>query len=345
MAKITTINHQTSVGEVQEYVIEGKTIKLSLLSLGASIYRLFTPDMDGKQADIVLGHKSIEDYVLNKGFQGSTIGRFTNRIENAAFTLNGTEYLLDKNNGENCLHGGATGFHTKNWQSEVLENGVKFTINSLDGENGFPGHLETTVTYQLFDDELHILYTAETDAETVVNLTNHSYFNLGGHESGTIFEHEFQIFADSYLPTCKNGIPRQETSVSKTPFDFKVFTPIVAALRSEDEQIQQVAGVDHCYILSSTEDMKEACVARHPWSGRTMTVMTTEPGLQLYTGNNIDDMTGKDDAFYGRYPAFCVETQHFPNSPNRPDFPSTTLRPGETFNSKTIYKFTVEDDA
>ncbi|MCM8535136.1 MAG: galactose mutarotase [Lentisphaeraceae bacterium] len=345
MPKITTTNHQSSVGEVKEYFIETETIQLSLLSLGASIYRLSTPDMDGKKADVVLGHKSIEDYVTNKGFLGSTIGRFANRIENAAFSLNGTEYLLDKNNGENCLHGGVTGFHTKNWQSEVLENGVKFTLDSLDGENGFPGHLQTSVTYEVLDDEVKVSYTAESDAETVVNLTNHSYFNLGGHESGTIFEHEFQVFADSYLPTCKNGIPQEKTSVSKTPFDFKVFKPVVAALRSEDEQIQQVGGIDHCYILSDQAELKDACIVRHPWSGRTMTVRTTEPGMQLFTGNNIDDMTGKDNAYYGRYPAFCVETQHFPNSPNRPDFPSTVLKPGETFKSQTIYKFTVDLDA
>ena len=334
--------HKLADRTVSEITLTNDFLTVSLLTQGASIYRLISKDLDQKEADLVLGHKNIEDYVQNPFFLGCTVGRYANRIANGSFSLDGKNYLVTTNEGTNCLHGGKTGLHTKNWSYELKDNSVIFSTSSLDGENGFPGYLTVSVTYTLEDESLIIDYAAESDADTVINLTNHSYFNLGGHDSGVVFEHEMQILADEYLEIDENLIPTKPLSVIKTPFDFKVFKPLAPGLRSADKAIQQCSGYDHCFILNDTAEFKKAAIVRHPWSGRMMTVSTTEPSMQLYTANHIDGFDGKDEIYYGKYPAFCLETQHFPNSPNEPDFPSTVLRAGETFTSKTVYSFTLE---
>lgn len=338
------IEHKLTDRVVSEITLSNNFLTVSFLSQGASIYRLKSKDLDGNEADLVLGHKAVSDYIENPSFLGCTVGRYANRIANGSFTLDGKKYLLSTNEGDNCLHGGKTGLHTKNWDYELKEDSVKFSTISLDGENGFPGHLNVSVTYTLEDESLIINYNAESDADTVINLTNHTYFNLGGHDSGVVFEHEMQILADEYLSLDDKSIPNGSQSVSRTPFDFKVFKPLVAGLRSTDDAIKQCSGYDHCFVLNNESALKKAAIVRHPWSGRIMTVHTTEPGMQLYTANHIDGFDGKDGIYYGRYPAFCLETQHFPNSPNEPSFPSTTLRAGEQFTSKTIYTFTLEQD-
>jgi aldose 1-epimerase len=223
---------------------------------------------------------------------------------------------------------------------------VEFKCESEDGESGFPGHLKVSVIYTLENESLSIEYKATTDADTVINLTNHSYFNLGGHDSGAIFEHEIQIDADKYLPLDEKNLPLEPTSVAGTPFDLREFQPLVAGLRStaSDKQLALASGYDHCYILNERKACQWASTVRHPWSGRVLKVYTTEPGMQLYTANHIDSFIGKDGVYYGRYPAVCLETQHFPNSPNRPEFPSTFLKACDPFYSKTIYEFTASDE-
>ena len=339
---ISTKIHQLKDRTVTEYILSNDSIELSVLSQGASIYRLLTKDLDGVKADLVLGHKSIEDYLLNPCYLGATVGRYANRIAGASFILNEEKFLLSANSDANCLHGGKIGLHHKNWQGEIDGETLTLSVESPDGEGGFPGHLKVSVSFTLDKDNVVISYKANTDADTVINLTNHSYFNLGGHESGVVFEHELQIFADEYLEVNSEHIPSSKRSVAKTPFDFKVFKPLVAGLRSTDQQITQAGGYDHCFIVNDNgDDLKKVAIVRHPWSGRIMTVFSTEPGVQLYTANHIDGFEGKDEIYYGRYPAFCLETQHFPNSPNEADFPSTVLRAGETFNSQTIYNFSL----
>ena len=336
------IEHENGI---EEYILSDDNVEVSILNIGASIYKLVTPDADGNKEDIVLGYDSPETYIENPDFFGCFTGRFGNRIANASFELNGQKYLVSANEGSNCLHGGVNGLNKKIFDCEVLsDTSLKFSCNSPDGESGFPGHLTSSVIYTLEDNSLKMTYEAQSDADTIINLTNHSYFNLAGHSSGSILEHEIKIEAEEFLPVDESMIPEEPHKVGGTPFDLRITKPIATGLRTPYPQIQRCGGYDHNYILSDSNTLKFAARVEHPFTGRTLECWTTEPGVQLYTANHIDGMDGKEGAYYGKFPAFCLETQHYPDSPNRPEFPNTVLKSGDIYKSETIYKFGTLND-
>lgn len=331
------------LNQLEKITLKSTEITVEVLNLGAAIYSVKARDSEGKLDDLVLAYPEWLDYISNKDYFGCVAGRYANRIAGASFTLNGSSFTLSANEGENCLHGGFEGLHKRFYEvSALTDSSLSLSCLSQDGEDGFPGNLQVEISYTVRGDTLEIKYKVESDKDTIVNLTNHSYFNLAGHGNGSILDHEIQIFSDKYLPVDKNLIPMDIEPVTNSPVDFKVKTEMAYALRAPHEQITRCGGVDHNFILS--EPGLEHCAAKvtHMYSGRTLEVFTTEPGLQFYTANHIDDMNGKDGAYYGKYPAFCLETQKFPNSPNRPDFPSCILRAGDVYSSQTNYKFGIE---
>jgi aldose 1-epimerase len=314
------------------------------ITYGGIITSWRVPDRRGQLADIVLGYDDPAAYVKNNSPHfGAIVGRYGNRIAKARFALDGRTYPLAANNGVNHLHGGTQGFDKVLWQGEALRGGtgVAFTRTSADGEEGYPGNLKVRVTYTLSDkNELVVAYEATTDKPTIVNLTQHTYFNLAGHGSGDILGHVLRINADRYTPVDETLIPTGElASVDKTPFDFRRPTAIGARIRSEHPQIQFGRGYDHNWVLArSGAGLALAADVYESTSGRTLQVQTTEPGVQFYSGNFLDGtITGKDGRVYQARSGFCLETQHFPDSPNQPTFPSTTLRPGETYRSRTVF--------
>lgn len=322
----------------------GNGVTAKIMSYGATLVSLEVPDKDGKLAEVTLGFDTLKEYMENPAnpYFGSTVGRFANRIAKASFTLDGVEYKLASNDGDNHLHGGMKGFDKVVWSAEVVEGGggdtVKFSYLSKDGEEGYPGNLTAEVTYTLSEDnELIIEYKAETDKPTPVNLTNHSYFNLAGHDSGSVLGHELTINADRYTDVDDELMPTGElAAVAGTDMDFN--TPMTIGARIDNVE----GGYDHNYVLNDSDGKLPAFAARvyEPKSGRTMEVYTTEPGMQLYTGNFLDgSAVGKNGAVYDKHAAFCLETQHYPDSPNQEKFPSTILRAGERYTQKTIYKF------
>lgn len=325
-------------------------VEAKITNYGGTVVSLKVPDRNGKLGDIVLGYDNLEGYLKNNPYFGSIIGRYGNRIAKGKFTLNGVEYTLAQNNGENHLHGGIKGFDKVVWNArEVLgENkvGLELTYLSKDGEEGYPGNLSVTVTYTLNNNnELKIDYAATTDKDTVVNLTHHSYFNLAGAGEGDILDHELMINADKFTPVDSGLIPTGELrSVKGTPMDFTQPIAIGARINQRDEQLTLGNGYDHNWVLNITEGYL-TLVARvyEPKTGRVMEVFTTEPGMQFYTGNFLDgSITGKDGKVYHQRYGFCLETQHFPDSPNKPEFPSTVLKPGEKYMTTTIYKFSTK---
>ncbi|RKY08029.1 MAG: galactose-1-epimerase [Planctomycetota bacterium] len=315
-----------------------------IINYGAIVTELCMPDKNGEMADVVCGFETLAEYEAGHPHFGAIVGRYGNRIAKGKFTLEGKEYTLATNNGENHLHGGDVGFDKKVWAAEAVETGnsvgVKLTYVSVDGEEGYPGTLTSTVVYELTNNnELKIDYKATTDKATVVNLTHHGYFNLGGHDSGDILDHVMMIAADRYTPVDDGLIPTGELApVAETVMDFTKPTAIGA-------RIKDVAGggYDHNYVLNS-QDGSMALAARvsEPETGRVMEVYTTEPGIQFYTGNFLDGSKKGKGAVYNKHAAFCLETQHYPDSPNKPEFPSVVLKPGETYTHTTVYKFTVE---
>lgn len=334
---------------VKKYTLTNKNgMTVEVINLGGIITSLTAPDKNGKYEDVVLGFTNPEDYLENPYFYGALIGRFGNRIANGKFRLNGIEYNVNKNDGQNSLHGGKDGFHTKFWNIEPLKDSqfptLKLTYTSPDGEEGFPGNLKATIYYTLTgDNALEISYEAETDKTTVVNLTQHSYFNLSGDFSKPITDHELQINADQFLPVNETLIPTGELkSVKNSPFDFTVSKPIGKSIDEENDQLKLGKGYDHHWILNGS-GLRTIATVYHPSTGRLMEVQSTEPGVQFYSGNFLDGKFetktgGKNEARTG----FCLETQHFPDSPNQPDFPSTVLKPGQKYETKTIYKFSVK---
>lgn len=315
-------------------------LKVKIMNYGGTITQLHVPSRDGKLADIVLGYDSFEEYFPNPPFFGVLVGRYANRIANGKFTLDEVEYTLAQNDGQNHLHGGTKGFDKVVWNAEQIQDGenagLKLTYLSKDGEEGFPGNLKCTVLYKLTDNnELSIDYEAETDKNTIVNLTNHSYFNLAGHDSGDILDHELTIIADSFTAVDDQLIPTGEIkSVKGTAMDFTAAAPIGSRI----DQVE--GGYDHNYVLNKTgNSLALAASVYEPKSGRVMEVYTTQPGIQLYTGNFLDGSDKGKNAVYNKHGAFCLETQHFPDSPNKPDFPSTVLKPGEKYAHVTVYKF------
>lgn len=325
----------------------GMTVSAS--NYGGIITSIKVPDLNGKLDDVTLGYDSLEGYLNDSPYFGAIVGRYANRIGNARFVLDGNTYKLAKNDGPNTLHGGLKGFDKAVWQAEPFERegeaGVVFTRTSPDGEEAFPGTLAVKVTYTLTDkNELAFDFNATTDKPTVLNLTQHAYFNLGGDGSGDVLDHELTINADRYTPVDKTLIPLGElASVAGTPFDFRTSTPIGARIDADDPQLKLGLGYDHNYVLNrSGNELVLAARVVEPKTGRVMEVHTTEPGMQFYTANHLDgSVIGKSGHAYGKRNAFCLETQHFPDSPNKPSFPSTTLRPGETYQSRTVYAFSV----
>ena len=327
----------------------GNGIKLCIMTHGATILSLETPDRDGALADIALGFETAAEYGPGTPYFGSTIGRVANRISFGKFSMNGKEFQLALNgDGIHSLHGGDRGFDKRIWVAEALatENGVRMSYTSPDGEEGYPGTLTATITYTLTEEnEVKLDYAAETDQPTPVNLTNHSYFNLAGHDAGEICEHLLTINADRFIPTDGTGKPHGELRcVGGTPMDFRTPHAIGERINADYESIQclKSPGYDHNYCLNQTSENKLTFAARAEdvASGRTMEIFTTEPGVQFYSGNFLDGTDrGKGGYQYALRGGFCLETQRYPDSPNQPQFTDITLRPGETFRSQTIYKF------
>lgn len=314
---------------------------------GGIIVKLTAPDKQGRFADVVLGFDEFASYEAKNPFFGCITGRYANRIAGGKFTLNGTEYTLAKNNGPNHLHGGKVGFDKKVWHAEPIRRsnkvGLALSYISADGEEGYPGKLDCRVTYLLTNDNsLEIEYTATTDKPTIVNLTNHSYFNLAGEGSGSILDHRLTIHADTFTATDDTLIPTGEKApVAGTPLDFTKPHPIGERISADYVPLKQGQGYDHNYVINGRSGLRTAARAEDPSSGRVLEVLTTAPGVQLYTGNHLN-VTGKKGHHYTSRHGFCLETQHFPDSPNKPEFPSPVLLPGDTYRHTCIYKFSAE---
>src|SRR5438105_7054710 len=340
--------------QVDLYTLTNKNaVEAAITTYGGAVVSLKVPDRNGKLGDGVLGFDSVDGYVEGKSYFGAIIGRYGNRIGHAQFTLDGKTYTLAKNNVENSLHGGTKGFNKMVWKAKEIPakdgQALELTDLSKDGEERFPGNLKVRVVYTLTDsNELKIEYSATTDKKTVVNLTNHSYFNLAGvgPGMGDILGHLLTIEADKFTPVDSGLIPTGELrDVAGTPFDFRKPTAIGARLNQDDEQLKLGGGYDHNFVLRRSAGSRESLAARvvEPTSGRVLEVWTTEPGVQFYTGNFLDGKTaGKGGATYPKRSAFCLETQHFPDSPNQPKFPSVALNSGERYHTITTYKFSAE---
>ncbi len=335
--------------EVHEYTMRNrKGMEVSVITYGGIIRTLLVPDKNGTMADVVLGYDDLQGYLNENPYFGALVGRYGNRIAKGRFTLDGEVYQLATNNIGNHLHGGLVGFDKVLWKTESLpvDKGValQMTYLSQDMEEGYPGNLEVSVVYWLTDDnELSVAYQATTDKKTIVNLTSHSYFNLSGKQSD-ILSHQLQLNAAKYLPVDETLIPLEISPVSDTPFDFTNRKVIGQDIDQEHTQLKNGAGYDHCWVLNPSQtEMNLAATLIDPGSGRKMEIYTTEPGIQFYSGNFLDGtITGKRGRVYQRRYGLCLETQHFPDSPNRPDFPSTVLNPGEVYRTKTVHRFSVE---
>jgi aldose 1-epimerase len=338
--------------DVLEYQLNNKNgMRVSILNYGGIVQSIWVPDRNGEIGDVVLGFDELGAYLAKSQYFGCITGRYANRIAKGKFSLDGKTYTLATNNEPNHLHGGDRGFDKRVWKAEFAKNNhgdaVVLTHVSPDGDQGYPGALTTKVTYTLTDDnELRIDYEATTTKPTVLNLTNHSYFNLAGAGKGTILDHVLTMQADRFNPTDATNIPTGELRpVAGTPFDFRQPTSIGQRIETADEQLKVGQGYDHNYIFKDSRDgVLEKKVARvvDPKSGRVLEVSTTEPGIQLYTGNFLNGMEGKYGLHYVRRGAFCLEAQTFPDAPNQQNFPSAVLRPGETYRQTTIYHFSVE---
>ena len=331
-------------------------LEVAVMSYGATLISVRAPDRGGRREDVVLGFDAFDDYLTKARYFGSVVGRYGNRIAHGRFVLDGAPFQLAVNNGANHLHGGVRGFDKVVWKAEPFQSGdnsgVVFTYISADGDEGYPGTLTASVTYTLTaGNELRLDYRATTDKPTPINLTNHSYFNLAGRGGPDILQHQLTLDADRYTPVDATQIPTGKiAAVAGTPFDFRMATAIGARIGADEEQLRHGNGYDHNFVLNNTivgdgdkavpyssSGLRRAARAVDPSSGRTLDVATTEPGIQFYSGNNLDLAQNG----FGRRTAFCLETQHFPDSPNHPQFPSTTLRPGRIFESTTVFTFGV----
>ena len=334
---------------VEIYTLKDEKIEVQIMTYGGFVLSVKVPDRTGKVEDVVLGFDAPSGYYENNhstsaAFLGPIVGRYANRIAHGKFALDGKEYTLPKNNGDNTLHGGPGGFHSRMWTSKAISDGVELKYLSKDGEEGFPGNLSVTVRYTLKGDDLKIEYSANTDKPTVLNLTNHSYFNLSGQGHGTILTEQLKLNASRFTPVDSGLIPTgQLKSVAGTPFDFLKIHAVGESINADDEQIRLGHGYDHNFVIDSGgKELTQAAEVYDPASGRVLEVLTTEPAVQFYTSNFLDgSIKGKGGVAYPRNGALCLETQHFPDSPNHPDFPTTVLRPGSEFHSTTIFRFSV----
>ena len=342
---------KTADGEsVDIYTLKNhRGMQVKITNYGGIVVSLTAPDRNRKFADVVLGYNDLDSYLKPPfPYFGAIVGRYANRIAKGRFTLNGEEYKLAVNNGENTLHGGIKGFDKVVWKVKQVRTtpagpALFLTYLSKDGEEGYPGNLTVTVVYTLTNNnELKIDYTASTDKDTVTNLTHHSYFNLAGEGNGDILDHQLVLKANRFIPTDAGAIPTGELrNVAGTPFDFRAATAIGARINGDDEQLKLGKGYDHTWVINGRAgSLRQAAIAYERKSGRVMEVWTTEPGVQFYTGNYLDGtITGKAGKPYPRRSGFCLETQHYPDSPNQPNFPTTTLKKGAVYRSTTIYRF------
>jgi aldose 1-epimerase len=334
--------------EVHSWALENGGTRLKVLSYGGIVQSLEIPDREGRYANVSLGFETIEDYVAGSPYFGALIGRYGNRIAEGRFTLDGESHQVDVNDGRNSLHGGAQGFDKRVWDVEPFTEGsdvgLYLSCTSVDGEMGYPGTLTSKVTYTLTGQgDWRVDYEATTDRATVVNLTSHVYWNLAGENSGTVHDHELEIAASRYTPVDAGLIPTGALAeVAGTPFDFRRTKTVGEDLRAAHQQLLHCKGIDHNYVLDKgiTDEPEHIATLRDPSSGRTMRIATTEPGLQFYSGNFLDGtLVGTGGGSYRQGDAVCLETQHFPDSPNQPSFPSTVLRPGQTYRTTTVHSF------
>jgi len=322
---------------------------VAITNQGGFIVSILAKDRAGRTADVALGYQGFDGYAKGKDFLGCLVGRYANRIARGEFTLDRKKHALARNNGPNALHGGPTGFHSRLWTPRVVSGAdgeaLELTYVSRDGEEGYPGTLTAKVVYSLREDGgLVIDYTATTDAPTIVNLTNHAYFNLAGEGEGTILGHELQLESDSFTPVDPTLIPTGEMkAVAGTPFDFRKATAIGARIDAADEQVKRGGGYDHNFVLrGKAGELRLVARVVEPKSGRALEVLTTEPGIQFYSGNFLDgSITGKSGKPYVKRGGFCLEAQHYPDSPNRPEWPPVVLRPGQTYRQTTVYRVTI----
>jgi aldose 1-epimerase len=326
--------------------------QVKVTNYGAIITSIIVPDRDGNMGDIALGYDRVEDYMnaVDKPYLGAIVGRYGNRIAKGKFSIDGETYTLAVNNGENHLHGGVIGFDKVVWDGKLARGegwtGVELSYRAKDKEEGYPGNLDVNVTYRLTDqNELIVDYLATTDKATPVNLTQHTYFNLKGEGEGTILDHELMINANRYTPIDEGLIPTGEVAeVAGTPFDFTSAKPIGRDIDQDNEQLEFGLGYDHNFVLNKDDDSLTLAARVHePTTGRVLEIQTTEPGIQFYCGNFLDGrLKGKSGKPYVHRGGFCLETQHFPDSPNQPNFPSTILRPGEQYKTRTVFKFSAK---
>lgn len=344
-------------GEVKNVIVDLYSLtnengmKVSITNYGGTVTSILVPDKNGVISDVVLGFDNVNDYANKSPFFGAIIGRYGNRIAKGEFILDGKTYNLAINNSPNHLHGGDKGFDNVIWNAKIVNNigdslALELTYTSPDGEEGYPGNLEVTVVYTLTNrNELLIDYRATTDKKTICNLTNHTYFNLIDAGKSTILNHKLQIIADTYTPIDETLIPTNEIiPVENTPFDFRTPSVIGDKIEDKNEQLNYGLGYDHNFVLNGgiSDEVRLVATLSEKTTGRNLEVYTTEPGLQFYSGNFLDgSITGKDDFLYNYRTGLCLESQHFPDSPNQDNFPTTTLNPGDVYKTKTIYKFTV----
>ncbi|MDR0323300.1 MAG: galactose mutarotase [Treponema sp.] len=325
--------------KVKLYTLSVGDLKLSLTNFGAAWTSLLVPCGKGVQDDVLLGYSALNGFLNNEPYLGVTVGRFANRIKGAAFTLNGKTHKLDANDGENCLHSGWRGFDKMLWKAETYEESegayVRFEMESPDGEGGFPGNLKAVVSYGLTkSNEIIADYQAKVDAPCPVNLTNHAYFNLAGESKGNIFSHELVLHSSSYVEIDDKYIPTGAVlPVKNSPFDFKT-------RRRFDSNLGQLDGYDHCFVVDGEQGKLRPCAEVYEnTSGRSIKVFTTQPAVQFYTGNFLNNVKGKQGIIYGKHSGFCLETQHFPDTPNHNNFPSCTAGPENDYHEKTVFAF------
>lgn len=324
--------------KVERFLLRSGGVEAAVLTYGAVLQSVRAPDSSGASAEVTLGYDDLDRYLHDTTYVGSVVGRYANRIAEGRFTLDGVEHVLPRNNGDACLHGGPAGFHTKVWEAREVPGGVELSLTSPDGDSGFPGTLTATVTYVLDDDGLSVRYTATTDAPTVVNLTNHAYWNLDG--AGTIEDHELELPASRFVAVDAGLIPTGLAPVEGTPMDFREPRRIGDRVRSADDQLRHARGYDHAWVLDgSPGELRLMARVRGPRSGRVLEVHTDQPSVQFYSGNFLDgSVAGRGGRAYRQGDGFCLETQHLPDSPNQPDFPSTVLRPGERYETRTVFR-------
>ena len=348
------VSHEYGVtveGEkVRQFVLRNaEDVQVKIIEFGATITNWLVPDQNGKMDDIVLGFDKLDGYEAEGPYFGAIVGRYANRIAKGEFKLGSKIYKLAKNNGSNHLHGGLKGFDKKVWQGESFTNGdscgVTLKLISPEGEEGYPGELQIEVTYALNDEgELSVAYTAETNKRTVLNLSQHTYFNLKGHDAGDVLEHKMKIMADRFTPINRGFIPTGKLAdVEKTPMDFRLVKRIGTDIHADFGQLNIARGYDHNYVLSEESgQMQLAARVVEQESGRTLEVRTDQPGVQFYSGNFLDgSVKGKNGCMYARHAGFCLETQHFPDSPNHKNFPTTVLKAGQVFKSMTTFRIGV----